>query len=105
MSYRTNYNSFRYNTQIATTVASLVYRVVINNFFSYISIIFPLSQRYYYHYLILFSSRIHIPYTGIGYYAQFAAKISGTKCKYVYVKELWGIQPEKKGHACPNTKI
>ena len=29
---------------------------------------------------------------GIGYYAMFATKISGTTCKYLYQQESWGIQ-------------
>ena len=29
---------------------------------------------------------------GIGNYALFATKISGTKCKIRYAKELWGLQ-------------
>lgn len=33
---------------------------------------------------------------GIGYYAVFAAKISGTKCKKLYAEEAWGGNEEKK---------
>jgi hypothetical protein len=40
---------------------------------------------------------------GIGYYAAFAAKISGTRCAYLYAKEEWGTQVSKSAHICPNT--
>ena len=40
---------------------------------------------------------------GIGYYAAFAAKISGTDCAYLYAKESWGTQVEKSAKICPNT--
>jgi len=40
---------------------------------------------------------------GIGYYAAFAAKISGTDCTYLYAKESWGAQVEKSAKICPNT--
>ena len=33
---------------------------------------------------------------GIGYYAVFAAKISGTKCKKLYAEEAWGGSEQKK---------
>jgi hypothetical protein len=33
---------------------------------------------------------------GIGYYAVFAAKISGTKCKLLYAEETWGGSERKK---------
>lgn len=33
---------------------------------------------------------------GIGYYAVFAAKISGTKCKKLYTEETWGGNERKK---------
>ena len=39
---------------------------------------------------------------GIGYYAVFAAKISGTQCKYLYQKEAWGSQGDKQALECPN---
>lgn len=41
---------------------------------------------------------------GIGYYAAFAAKISGTNCAYLYAKESWGAQVEKNAKICPNTE-
>jgi len=41
---------------------------------------------------------------GIGYYAAFAAKISGTDCAYLYAKETWGAQVEKSAKICPNTQ-
>ncbi|KAG7369049.1 hypothetical protein IV203_031792 [Nitzschia inconspicua] len=40
---------------------------------------------------------------GIGYYAAFAAKISGTTCSYLYAQEAWGSQVSKQAHICPNT--
>jgi hypothetical protein len=53
---------------------------------------------------------------GIGYYAAFAAKISGTPCQYLYAIEEWGVQTDKRAkgtgaddttngvgaHQCPN---
>ena len=33
---------------------------------------------------------------GIGYYAVFAAKISGTRCKKLYTEEAWGGNERKK---------
>jgi hypothetical protein len=33
---------------------------------------------------------------GVGYYAVFAAKISGTKCKLLYTEEAWGGSERKK---------
>ena len=33
---------------------------------------------------------------GIGYYAAFAAKISGTSCQYLYAIEEWGAQVDKR---------
>jgi hypothetical protein len=42
---------------------------------------------------------------GIGYYAAFAAKISGTDCAYLYAKESWGAQVEKSAHVCTNHEI
>lgn len=41
---------------------------------------------------------------GIGYYAAFAAKVSGTDCAYLYAKESWGTQVEKSAKICPNTE-
>ena len=38
---------------------------------------------------------------GIGYYAAFAAKISGTDCAYLYAEETWGSQVEKNARICP----
>ena len=38
---------------------------------------------------------------GIGYYAQFAAKISGTPCKMLYQQEAWGAQADKRAEICP----
>lgn len=40
---------------------------------------------------------------GVGYYASFGAKISGTKCQYVYQQEAWGHQAPKMAQACPKT--
>jgi hypothetical protein len=40
---------------------------------------------------------------GIGYYAAFAAKISGTTCSYLYAQEAWGSQVSKQAHICPNS--
>jgi hypothetical protein len=40
---------------------------------------------------------------GIGYYAAFSAKISGTSCSYLYAQEAWGSQVSKQAHICPNT--
>jgi hypothetical protein len=40
---------------------------------------------------------------GIGYYAVFAAKISGTPCTYLYQEEAWNPQSKKRAHACPIT--
>jgi hypothetical protein len=40
---------------------------------------------------------------GIGYYAAFAAKISGTTCSYLYAQESWGSQVSKQAHICPNS--
>lgn len=37
---------------------------------------------------------------GIGYYAAFAAKISGTSCQYLYQKESWGSQAAKAAKVC-----
>lgn len=41
---------------------------------------------------------------GIGYYAAFGAKISGTQCQYIYQKEAWGNQAAKSARVCPNTE-
>jgi hypothetical protein len=38
---------------------------------------------------------------GIGYYAAFAAKVSGSDCAYLYAKESWGAQVEKNAKICP----
>ena len=38
---------------------------------------------------------------GIGYYAAFASKISGTDCAWLYARESWGAQVEKNAHICP----
>lgn len=40
---------------------------------------------------------------GVGYYAAFAAKISGTDCTYLYAKESWGGQAVKSAKVCPKT--
>jgi hypothetical protein len=40
---------------------------------------------------------------GIGYYAAFAAKISGTPCTYLYQEEAWKPQSKKRAHMCPIT--
>ena len=37
---------------------------------------------------------------GIGYYAAFGAKISGTKCRYLYQQEEWGNQVAKDARLC-----
>eukprot|EP00537_Pseudo-nitzschia_pungens_P004775 CAMPEP_0172377170 /NCGR_PEP_ID=MMETSP1060-20121228/68764_1 /TAXON_ID=37318 /ORGANISM="Pseudo-nitzschia pungens, Strain cf. cingulata" /LENGTH=750 /DNA_ID=CAMNT_0013104841 /DNA_START=72 /DNA_END=2325 /DNA_ORIENTATION=- len=39
---------------------------------------------------------------GIGFYAAFAAKVSGTDCAYLYAEEAWGAQKEKNAKICPN---
>jgi len=41
---------------------------------------------------------------GIGYYAAFAAKLSGVPCTYLYAEEEWGINDnyQKHAHHCPN---
>jgi hypothetical protein len=39
---------------------------------------------------------------GVGYYASFASKISGTNCSYTYAQEAWGQQAEKSAHFCPH---
>jgi hypothetical protein len=39
---------------------------------------------------------------GIGYYAAFGAKISGTICQYIYQKEAWGAQVNKEAEICPD---
>eukprot|EP00980_Cylindrotheca_fusiformis_P015123 scaffold4180_cov99-Cylindrotheca_fusiformis.AAC.4 len=44
---------------------------------------------------------------GIGYYAAFGAKISGTKCRYIYQQEKWGATTDtvtgkgKEAEICP----
>jgi hypothetical protein len=40
---------------------------------------------------------------GIGYYAVFAAKISGTPCTYLYQEEAWAPGSKKRAHRCPIT--
>ena len=42
---------------------------------------------------------------GIGYYALFAAKISGTKCLIRYSKELWGEKETKSSSLAPMCKL
>lgn len=42
---------------------------------------------------------------GIGYYAAFAAKISGTTCQYLYQQEAWGSQAIKQAKICPSTLL
>ena len=37
---------------------------------------------------------------GIGYYAAFGAKISGTPCRYLYQEEEWGSQAAKDAKLC-----
>jgi hypothetical protein len=37
---------------------------------------------------------------GIGYYAAFAAKLSGTNCKLLYQQEAWGSQADKQAQVC-----
>ncbi|CAJ1958244.1 unnamed protein product [Cylindrotheca closterium] len=39
---------------------------------------------------------------GVGYYAAFGAKISGTPCQYIYQKEAWGAQSNKEAEICPD---
>ncbi|KAL3939808.1 MAG: hypothetical protein SGBAC_005535 [Bacillariaceae sp.] len=39
---------------------------------------------------------------GIGYYAAFGAKVSGTTCQYLYQKEAWGAQAMKGAEICPD---
>jgi hypothetical protein len=39
---------------------------------------------------------------GVGYYAAFSAKLSGTQCAYVYQKEAWGEQVSKQAKICPS---
>eukprot|EP00934_Nitzschia_sp_Nitz4_P007795 Nitzschia sp. Nitz4//scaffold87_size112219//3911//5467//NITZ4_004056-RA/size112219-processed-gene-0.0-mRNA-1//1//CDS//3329559315//7785//frame0 len=39
---------------------------------------------------------------GVGYYAVFAAKVSGIDCQYIYQKESWGHQAMKQASICPN---
>jgi len=43
---------------------------------------------------------------GIGYYAVFAAKISGTHCKRLYTEEAWGGEERKAllTESCPSLK-
>lgn len=41
---------------------------------------------------------------GIGYYAAFGAKISGTSCQYVYQQEAWGAQAMKGAEVCPDAE-
>jgi hypothetical protein len=37
---------------------------------------------------------------GIGYYAAFAAKLSGTNCKLLYQQDAWGSQADKQAQVC-----
>ena len=39
---------------------------------------------------------------GIGYYAAFGAKLSGTPCRYLYQQEEWGPQSTKNAKVCNN---
>lgn len=45
----------------------------------------------------------HCVIYGVGYYAAFGAKISGTNCQYLYQQESWGNQAAKSARVCPNT--
>jgi hypothetical protein len=38
---------------------------------------------------------------GIGYYAAFGAKVSGTSCRYLYQQEAWGATAVKEAEICP----
>jgi len=38
---------------------------------------------------------------GVGYYASFGAKLSGTTCQYLYQQEAWGHQAPKLAQSCP----
>jgi hypothetical protein len=43
---------------------------------------------------------------GVGYYAAFAAKLSVTRCAYMYQKEAWGEQVSKKqAKICPSSGL
>ncbi len=44
----------------------------------------------------------HCVVYGVGYYAAFGAKISGTDCQYLYQQEAWGNQASKLARVCPN---
>jgi hypothetical protein len=62
-----------------------------------------LADAYYSTFVDLFIAiHAHCVVYGIGYYAVFAAKISGTQCKYLYQKEAWGSQGDKEALECPN---
>jgi hypothetical protein len=43
----------------------------------------------------------HCVIYGVGYYASFGAKLSGTTCQYLYQQEAWGHQAPKLAHECP----
>ena len=52
--------------------------------------------------LMLAVNAICVTY-GIGFYALFATKISGTQCKLVYQEEEWGgTDGSKKASLCTN---
>jgi hypothetical protein len=60
------------------------------------------ADAYYSTFVDLFLAiHAHCVVYGIGYYAAFAAKISGTPCKYLYQKEAWGSQADKQALECP----
>jgi hypothetical protein len=41
---------------------------------------------------------------GVGYYASFGAKLSGTPCQYLYQQEAWGHQAPKSAQVCPTPR-
>ena len=45
----------------------------------------------------------HCVIYGVGYYASFGAKLSGTTCQYLYQQEAWGHQAPKLAQPCPTT--
>ena len=49
---------------------------------------------------LLLAVHAHCVVYGIGFYAVFAAKISGTDCKWLYQQEAWGNQLDKQAHIC-----
>jgi hypothetical protein len=49
---------------------------------------------------LLLAIHAHCVVYGIGYYAVFSAKVSGTTCKLLYQKEAWGKQVGKQTQIC-----